>query len=86
MPFPRDAGLCTRFATQITFRRSATESIAVSIIPAQDASPEHAALVSAWSKTDMHNLDAVTFAAIMLEVSRAINDLMLFSESFFIEI
>lgn len=41
LPFPRDSGLCTRFATQITFRRAAVESITVSIIPAKDASTEH---------------------------------------------
>ncbi|KAJ5052609.1 P-loop containing nucleoside triphosphate hydrolase protein, partial [Bipolaris maydis] len=29
LPFPRDSGLCTRFATQITFRRSSEENIVV---------------------------------------------------------
>jgi GTPase SAR1 family protein len=32
-PFPRDAGACTRFATEIRLRRSAESSIEVSIIP-----------------------------------------------------
>lgn len=32
-PFPRDAGACTRFATEIRLRRSAEASITVSIIP-----------------------------------------------------
>ncbi|KAI1763735.1 P-loop containing nucleoside triphosphate hydrolase protein [Hypoxylon sp. FL1150] len=35
--FPRDAELCTRYATQITCRREEEESIAVSIIPHADA-------------------------------------------------
>lgn len=37
LPYPRDSGLCTRFATQITFRRTPTTKIAVSAIPAADA-------------------------------------------------
>ncbi|UQC86191.1 dynamin family protein [Colletotrichum lupini] len=32
-PFPRDAGACTRFATEIRLRRSAEASLNVSIIP-----------------------------------------------------
>ncbi|XXG99120.1 Vacuolar protein sorting-associated protein 17 [Hypoxylon texense] len=35
--FPRDAELCTRYATQITCRRETEESIDVSIIPHADA-------------------------------------------------
>jgi len=68
LPFPRDSGLCTRFATQITFRRAPVDCITVSIIPAKDASPQHAATVSVWQKADLHNLDSRTFSAIMQEV------------------
>ncbi len=32
-PFPRDAGACTRFATEIRLRRSDESSLAVSVIP-----------------------------------------------------
>lgn len=73
LPFPRDAGLCTRFATQITLRRDAVESITVSIIASKDASVEHAATVNAWSKTDLRDLDASTFATIMQEVSHSLH-------------
>ncbi|KAI5868571.1 P-loop containing nucleoside triphosphate hydrolase protein [Durotheca rogersii] len=38
--FPRDAELCTRYATQITCRRESEESINVSIIPSPDASSD----------------------------------------------
>ncbi|KAI1342394.1 P-loop containing nucleoside triphosphate hydrolase protein [Xylariaceae sp. FL0016] len=38
--FPRDAELCTRYATQITCRREPEESIHASIIPNQDTHPE----------------------------------------------
>ena len=37
LPFPRDNGLCTRFATQIVFRRAEKTSITVSIIPSPTA-------------------------------------------------
>ena len=68
LPFPRDSGLCTRFATQIIFRRSAEKTV-VSIIPDVNASPEHAEIVKAWSVTDLKTLDANSFARIMKDVS-----------------
>src|SRR3954469_10223284 len=37
-PFPRDAGACTRFATEIRLRRSAQSGINVSIIPDKNRS------------------------------------------------
>ncbi|SMY25410.1 unnamed protein product [Zymoseptoria tritici ST99CH_1A5] len=42
-PLPRDSGLCTRFATQIVFRRAKIEGVEVSIIPDKDADAQHAA-------------------------------------------
>jgi hypothetical protein len=68
LPFPRDSGLCTRFATQIIFRRSSKQNILVSIIPDANATPEHAEKVRAWSTTDLKTLDASSFARIMDEV------------------
>ena len=68
LPFPRDSGLCTRFATQITFRRAAEPSISVSIIPGPNASLEHTAAIKGWCKNDLKELDEKTFAAIMTEV------------------
>jgi len=68
LPFPRDSGLCTRFATQITFRRAAVESVTVSIIPSKDASTEHAEKTQRWVKADLQSLDAKSFADIMVEV------------------
>lgn len=35
--FPRAAGLCTRYATQITCRRDPTRSVSITIIPRPDA-------------------------------------------------
>ena len=69
LPFPRESELCTRFATQIVFRREQVQrSISVSIIPHNDATDEHAAKVRAWGKPDLKEMDASTFAAIMKEV------------------
>ncbi|KAI9755240.1 MAG: hypothetical protein M4579_004372 [Chaenotheca gracillima] len=69
LPFPRDSGLCTRFATQITFRRSAEDSISVSIIPDPTSSKEHAEKVRGWSKPDIKTLDSKVFKEIMFEAS-----------------
>jgi hypothetical protein len=67
-PLPRDSGLCTRFATQIIFKRSPSETISVSIIPGPDATEEHKADLHAWSKRELSTLDSSTFASIMAEV------------------
>lgn len=67
LPFPRDSGLCTRFATQIIFRRSNVESIKVSIIPGGNSTAEHAENVKAW-KTEVDKLDADSFRRILSEV------------------
>jgi hypothetical protein len=68
LPFPRDSGLCTRFATQIIFRRQAKTSIAVSIIPDPKATVEHAAKCRAWTRNDLQELTKDAFAATMSEV------------------
>jgi len=68
LPFPRESDLCTRFATQIVFRRDPIQSISVSIIPHNDVTDEHAAKVRDWAKPDLREMDASTFAAIMKKV------------------
>ncbi|RMJ28556.1 DYNc [Aspergillus sp. HF37] len=71
LPFPRDSGLCTRFATQIIFRRSHDgkgRTIAASIIPASDTDPEHAAELKQWRASNMETLDAESFSRLMSEV------------------
>jgi GTPase SAR1 family protein len=68
LPFPRDTGLCTRFATQITFRRSNEQRIAASIVPAKDSSTEHQDRMREWSKRQSGTLTADLFANIMTEV------------------
>ena len=68
LPFPRDSGLCTRFATHVIFRRAKEARVSVSIIPAEGASEEHATKLKAWTKQDLETLDAEAFANIMKEV------------------
>jgi GTPase SAR1 family protein len=67
-PLPRDSGLCTRFATQIIFKRSTTEKISVSIIPDNDADDAHKAKLRTWSKPELERLDSAAFTKIMTEV------------------
>jgi GTPase SAR1 family protein len=52
-PLPRDSGLCTRFATQIIFRRAAREQIGISLIPDQHASIEQSNHVKGVGKDDI---------------------------------
>ncbi len=69
LPFPRGSKLCTRFATQIIFRRSVEERIAISIIPAKNSSTEHAEKTRAWTKIKPQSLGARAFRDLMDEVS-----------------
>ena len=68
LPFPRDSGLCTRFATQITFRRSDSDATTISIIPAKDSSSDHQQEMKSWGERNMETFDAESLAAIMQEV------------------
>ncbi|RWA03831.1 hypothetical protein EKO27_g11278 [Xylaria grammica] len=68
LPFPRDSKLCTRFATQIIFRRAKMEGIVAFIVPAENASTEHQACVREWRK-ELQVLDAPAFASIISEAS-----------------
>lgn len=70
MPLPRDSGLCTRFATQIIFKRSASETISVSILGSADSTAEHKAHLQSWTKRQVETLDSETFTDIMSEVFR----------------
>ncbi|KAL8945457.1 MAG: hypothetical protein Q9211_000022 [Gyalolechia sp. 1 TL-2023] len=71
LPFPRDSALCTRFATQITFRRALSTAIHVSIIPDKSTSKEDAVRLKAWKKTGLRSLTREDFSHILEEVHRA---------------
>lgn len=72
LPFPRDSTLCTRFATQITFRRASTTNIKVSIIPDRNTSKDNAERLKAWKKTGLTSLGRKDFSQILDEVSNVI--------------
>jgi GTPase SAR1 family protein len=64
---PRDSGLCTRFATQIVFRRSLEENISVSILPHPGCTADHRTVAESWGRNHVESLDSETFAGIMKE-------------------
>lgn len=68
LPFPRDSGLCTRFPTQIVFKRSKIQTAEASIMAAhgQDASKVDA--IAKFGKKEIKSLDEKTFADILAEV------------------
>jgi hypothetical protein len=68
LPFPRDSGLCTRFATQITFRRSSTCTIKVSIIPGPDRNRQEAERLRSYVKEGLASLSTDAFLKILAEV------------------
>ena len=69
LPFPRESTLCTRFATQITFRRALATTVTASIIPTQESSEDHQKKAREWKMEGLQQLDPATFAAIMENVS-----------------
>lgn len=69
LPFPRDSSLCTRFATQIIFRRAPRKSISARIIPSKDSRSEHQEKMKNWRRDELTELDADSFAGIMREVN-----------------
>lgn len=71
-PLPRDSGLCTRFATQIVFRRAVDERVAVSIVPSLDSSQEHRQSIEAWER-DVADLDTEMFSQIMQDVGEDVS-------------
>ncbi|KAL2840120.1 P-loop containing nucleoside triphosphate hydrolase protein [Aspergillus pseudodeflectus] len=71
MAFPRDSGLCTRFATQIIFRRDLKTKgrrIVASIVPAPDADEKRAEKLRAWQADDLQSLDSAVFVQMMADV------------------
>ena len=76
LPFPRESTLCTRFATQITFRRSHDIGVAASIIPSPNSSVDHQRAVREWRRENLRALDPATFASIMEEVCVILFDVL----------
>ncbi|THX71492.1 dynamin GTPase [Aureobasidium pullulans] len=70
LPFPRDSGLCTRFATQITFRRAQVTSTVVTVIPHKGATQGYADKLRAWKSVTNAILEPVSFSKTMQEVHK----------------
>lgn len=51
IPFPRKAGLCTRFATEIVLRRQPNSSVTIKINPSKVRPQAEQSKLSAFSKT-----------------------------------
>lgn len=71
LAFPRDSGLCTRFATQIIFRRTENtgRNITASIIPDGHIDSERASQLRDWKAQDLQDLRPDNFSRIMSEAS-----------------
>ncbi|CAG8902290.1 unnamed protein product [Penicillium egyptiacum] len=71
LSFPRDSGLCTRFATQIIFRRDTNlkeREISASIIPSPDLDAGDAERLRAWKASGAETLGGDGFVSMMKEV------------------
>ena len=70
LPFPVAGNLCTRFATQIVFRRSAPgtpEKIVITIIPSEDGSETQKSYLRSFSRTVPY-LTAEDFSELIADV------------------
>jgi hypothetical protein len=61
IPFPRKAGLCTRFATEIVLRRQSASSVTIKINPSKLRSTLEQKKLSGFSKriTDLSELPQI---------------------------
>ncbi|KAI3549333.1 interferon-induced GTP-binding protein Mx1 [Colletotrichum filicis] len=77
LAFPRGPELCTRYATQITCRRDAYESVQISIIPSQDSNEDRKERLKKFGfsgkKNDLELADVFMKANEAMEL-RGIND------------
>ncbi|KAG7124703.1 hypothetical protein HYQ44_001888 [Verticillium longisporum] len=67
--FPRAAGLCTRYATQITSRRDGSESIDVSIIPHPNSSESRAEQLRGFRRSI--NVEDLALAEVFADANNA---------------
>jgi hypothetical protein len=69
LPFPRDSGLCTRFPTQIVFKRSKIQTTEASIMAAHGQDGSKVDAIAKFGKKQLKALDQKTFSNILAEVS-----------------
>ncbi|KAH7412555.1 P-loop containing nucleoside triphosphate hydrolase protein [Cadophora sp. MPI-SDFR-AT-0126] len=69
LPFPRDSGLCTRFPTQIVFKRSTSESKVVSIMAIHGQNKSRADAIAKFGKRPLTSFDERDFSELLAEAS-----------------
>ncbi|KAF7716821.1 Uncharacterized protein PECH_008201 [Penicillium ucsense] len=77
LSFPRDSGLCTRFATHIIFRletHMSKRDIEVSIIPSSDLETADAKKLRAWKRSGAETLEEKDFVHELMGLSSSPND------------
>ncbi|KAL3447179.1 P-loop containing nucleoside triphosphate hydrolase protein [Aspergillus insuetus] len=75
LPFPRDTTLCTRFATQVVFRRTMQQprTITAKIIPGPQTSAEAELKLKSWARAMLSDdLDTRKFSELMQQAHTAI--------------
>ena len=73
LPFPVAGELCTRFATQVSLRRSskaACDVYTISIIPAADSSDQYKRKLTSF-QTTLHEFDEESFSKVLRDVMPA---------------
>ncbi|RDA93632.1 hypothetical protein CP533_4914, partial [Ophiocordyceps camponoti-saundersi (nom. inval.)] len=68
--FPRDVGLCTRYATQITCARDSVKSVSISIIPRPDADEKLKSELLAFHR-ELHELSSDNLDKVFKEANVA---------------
>ena len=83
--FPRDSGLCTRFATQVIFRRDGDLSqriASASIIPASGSDAREQESLLKWCAAGLETLSSSGFSLMIKEVRSSLPPLIIISFSF----
>jgi hypothetical protein len=68
LPFPRDSTLCTRFATQINFRRADQDTVSISIIPSTTSEAARKAKLKEFREDESKAFTRERFASILSKV------------------
>ncbi|PSN58650.1 hypothetical protein BS50DRAFT_64793 [Corynespora cassiicola Philippines] len=73
LPFPRDSTLCTRFATQIVFRRAEVERVSISIIPSGSYDDETSRKLRSFKQSSLQSFSASEFERILSKACDAMD-------------
>ena len=71
LPFPRDSALCTRFPTQVTFKRSTVRKTEVSVILSDIGANSDAEEVERFERQILRDLDGAQFLEVLSDVRSA---------------